>query len=97
MIHATTSRGEMSASFQDLYANMGKPCRQEINDQWRSFFCCDEPKEKKCNFFIWFDVFMRPGTMLLQSKIKYFVNTILMILNENETVVNKKHFEVNAL
>ena len=36
-------------------------------------------------------------TTLLQSKIKYFVNTILMILNENETVVNKKHFEVNAL
>ena len=46
----------------------GKPCRQEINDQWRSFFCCDEPKEKKCNCFIWFDVFMRPGLRYFRVK-----------------------------
>ena len=44
----------------------GKPCNLEKIDkegpnQERYFFCCHEPKEKACNFFIWYDVFQRPG------------------------------------
>ena len=46
----------------------GKPCNLEKNDQCRYFFCCPEPKEKDCNFFIWFNVFMRPGLRYFRRK-----------------------------
>ena len=46
----------------------GKPCNLEKNDQEGYFFCCPEPKEKACNFFIWFDVFMRPGLRYFRRK-----------------------------
>ena len=46
----------------------GKPCNLEKNDQERYFFCCHEPKEKDCNFFIWFDVFQRPGLRYFRRK-----------------------------
>ena len=43
----------------------GKPCRlrkvkKEGPNQDRYFFCCPEPKENRCKFFIWFDTFVRP-------------------------------------
>ena len=51
----------------------GKPCDLEKIDkegpnQERYFFCCPEPKKKDCNFFIWFDVFQRPGLRYFRPK-----------------------------
>ena len=51
----------------------GKPCNLEKIDkegpnQERYFFCCHEPKEKDCNFFIWYDVFQRPGLRYFRPK-----------------------------
>ena len=46
----------------------GKLCNLEKNDQCRYFFCCPEPKEKDCNFFIWFNVFMRLGLRYFRRK-----------------------------
>ena len=44
----------------------GKPCElhtveKEGPNYYRSFFCCPRPKNEDCKFFIWFDVFQRPG------------------------------------
>ena len=38
----------------------GKPCNlRKVNregpSQGRRFFCCSEPKEKSCKFFVWYD------------------------------------------
>ena len=51
----------------------GKPCElhtveKEGPNYCRSFFRCLRPKNEDCKFFIWFDVFQRPGLRCFRPK-----------------------------
>ena len=59
----------------------GKPCElhtveKEGPNYYRSFFCCPRPKNEDCKFFIWFDVFHRPGLRYLRSRNDIYMNTL---------------------